>query len=196
MGGPGLAVGPLDTRIWYVLNTAMSQHTSISIRRATVADAAGIAAVHVASWQWAYRDRLPQAYLDSLDAQRRVPWWERSLAVDPPATVFVAIAEEEVVGFCSVGPAKGDEDPAAGELHAIYLLEHFKGTGIGSALMDVGLDALRDAGYREAVLWVLDSNDRAISFYERKGWVDDGGRHTYELRDGVEAPAARYRRPL
>ena len=37
------------------------------IRAARVEDAAQIAAVHVRSWQSAYRGLLPQAYLDGLD---------------------------------------------------------------------------------------------------------------------------------
>ena len=33
---------------------------------------------------------------------------------------------------------------------------------------------LRVAGFSEARLFVLPGNARAISFYERQGWVDEG----------------------
>lgn len=171
----------------------MPTEAALTIRPATPDDAAGVAAVHVASWQWAYRGKLPRDYLDSLDATRRVSMWERMISTDDSMTVLVAEQAGHIVGFCNVGPAKGDSGPETGELHAIYLLEHMKGTGVGSALMVKGMDVLRQAGYRDAVLWVLDSNELAIDFYKRAGWVDDGARLTYELRDNVKAPAVRFR---
>jgi hypothetical protein len=39
----------------------------MSIRLAQASDARAIAEVHVRSWQAAYRDLLPQEYLDGLD---------------------------------------------------------------------------------------------------------------------------------
>jgi len=174
----------------------MTDGTQTVIRPASPDDAAGIAAVHVASWQWAYRGKLPADYLDSLDATRRVSMWDRMITTDTSMTVLVAEQASEIVGFCNVGPAKGDAGPETGELHAIYLFERVSGTGVGSALMAEGIDVLRRAGYLDAVLWVLESNDLAIAFYERAGWDHDGGRLTYELRDGVQAPAVRYRLTL
>jgi GNAT superfamily N-acetyltransferase len=174
----------------------MATETAPTIRPATPDDAAGIAAVHVVSWQWAYRGKLPPEYLDSLDATRRVSMWERMITTDDSMTVLVAEQSGEIIGFCSVGPAKGDAGPETGELHAIYLLERVKGTGVGSALITGGIAVLRRTGYRDAVLWVLESNELAIEFYERAGWVHDGARLTYELRDNVKAPAVRYRLTL
>jgi hypothetical protein len=46
-----------------------------TIRPATAEDAAGIAAVHVRSWQVAYRGQLPDALLDSLSVDQRTRWW-------------------------------------------------------------------------------------------------------------------------
>ena len=42
----------------------------ITVRRATVADAAGIARVHVTGRRQAYAQRLPAAFLDGLDEAR------------------------------------------------------------------------------------------------------------------------------
>jgi hypothetical protein len=50
----------------------------MSIRRAELSDAKGIAAVHVAAWRVAYRGLLPDDVLDRLsieDSAKR--WWER-----------------------------------------------------------------------------------------------------------------------
>ena len=72
-------------------------------RLATTGDAAGIARVHVATWQAAYRGVLPQAYLDALQPADRLPLWETELSAPTGATV-VAEHDSEVVGFAHVGP--------------------------------------------------------------------------------------------
>jgi hypothetical protein len=43
----------------------------VTIRRATINDAARIAETHVRSWQSAYRGLFPQDYVDSLDRAQR-----------------------------------------------------------------------------------------------------------------------------
>ena len=135
----------------------------------------GIAIVHVRSWQAAYRGLIPQDYLDSLEADKRLPVWERILgeAEWPRAGTFVAEDGGEVVGFASICPARDDDaEPAsAGELAAIYLLPELWGTGLGRELLASGLSALSDAGFGEATLWVLDTNSRARRFYEAAGWL-------------------------
>ena len=80
------------------------------------------------------------------------------------------VAEDggRIVAFVSVGPSRDDD--AEGELYAIYALPEAWGTGAGAALMQAGLAAMRAAGYRDAVLYVLDDNPRARRFYEREGW--------------------------
>ncbi|GGT26686.1 GNAT family N-acetyltransferase [Nonomuraea spiralis] len=55
--------------------------------------------------------------------------------------------------------------------------------------------ALSRAGYRQAVLWVLDANVRARRFYEAAGWHDDGVVKDDDSR-GFVLTEIRYRRPL
>jgi hypothetical protein len=40
--------------------------------------------------------------------------------------------------------------------------------------MVAAVNVLRDAGFGDAILWVLEGNDRAQRFYEIGGWVLDG----------------------
>ena len=44
----------------------------LTVRRATPEDAAGVAGVHVRSWQVAYRGLLPDDYLDGLRPEDRM----------------------------------------------------------------------------------------------------------------------------
>lgn len=154
----------------------------------SVADAADIADVHVRTWQAAYAHVFGSERLAGMDTDARTEQWRRWLARGEVA--FVADVDERIVGFVWVGPSR--EPDAEGELFAIYVLPEAWGTGAGDALMQAGIAAMREAGYLEAILWVLDDNPRARRFYEREGWELDGGAKDGEFV-GISAAEVRYR---
>jgi GNAT superfamily N-acetyltransferase len=171
----------------------------VSTRLAQVSDARAIAVVHVRSWQAAYRGLLPQDYLDRLDPDQRIARWEEQLrqAQGPRQAVVVAEDAGELVGFAHACPARdADLDPAiTGEVASIYLLREARGQGLGRQLMTAALAVLTAAGFREAVLWVLDINARARSFYQAGGWRPDGSVKQDELA-GFPLREVRYRCPV
>jgi GNAT superfamily N-acetyltransferase len=160
----------------------------MEIRRAQAADALGVATVHVRSWQAAYKGLLPDEYLDQLDVEaRRVGWTQTIAEADWPrtGTLVATEANGHVVGFAHVGPARDDDvDPSVvGELAAIYLLPGVWGSGVGRRLMLAAVNVLRDAAFGDAILWVLDGNDRAQRFYEIGGWQLDGAAKDVVIAD-------------
>lgn len=170
------------------------------IRLAHEADAAAISAVHVATWQAAYRGLLPDAYLDTLDPDRWRAGWEGVLAAsDRPraGTLVAGHRPEVVVGFVDVQPTRDrDADPASvGEITSIYVRPDAWGAGIGRQLLSAAEETLRAHGFEYASLWVLQGNVRARHFYERAGWSMDGA-----TKDDVIASSrvteVRYRRHL
>jgi ribosomal protein S18 acetylase RimI-like enzyme len=145
----------------------------VTLRDARVADASGIAAMHVASWRAAYPGLLPATVLDRLSVARRTATWQRVLA-DRHQFVVVAELEARVVGVGHAGPARdADLGPTTGQLATLYLAPGTWGAGTGRALHDAALDRLSAAGNDSAVVWMLSTNDRARRFYERQGWVRD-----------------------
>ena len=169
----------------------------LSIRAAVPADADAIARVHVESWRSAYGGLLPDGYLAGLRVDDRAPRWrERLRRLGTRETVLGALRGDTVVGFASTGPARDSDcdERVGGELYAIYLLEQEWGRGVGRALHDAAIAALRAARFTEATLWVLETNVRARRFYERQGWAADGA--TKVERYGARVTEARYRRPL
>lgn len=162
------------------------------MRRARPADAAAIAAVHTRSWQAAYAHVFAAPALAGIDVERRRAWWERSIDEGGHA-VLVAETGDGVVAFASAGASR--EDGSDGEVYAIYALPEAWGTGAGHGLMAAAVDALREAGFREATLWVLDDNPRARGFYEREGWAPDGATRTADVL-GSTITEVRYRRSL
>jgi GNAT superfamily N-acetyltransferase len=148
----------------------------VDLRDATPDDADAIAAVHVASWQVAYRRLIPDEVLDGLSVPHRARIWADRLGAPPPRSRTLLVADRTVVlGFASSGPALDVvDDPTAGELYAIYLDPGAWGCGLGARLHAGVLDYLRGAGFFHASLWVLDANERALRFYRRQGWAETG----------------------
>ncbi len=145
----------------------------IKIRSAEVDDAAGIAEVHVASWRWAYAGLLPQAAIDERTFERRLANWTRVLTEH---TESVLVADDgRVCGLPAYGRERGDESVnARGELYALYVEPRVARRGVGRALHDRTLDALRLAGHAETILWALDGNEPALAFYARCEWARSG----------------------
>jgi ribosomal protein S18 acetylase RimI-like enzyme len=176
------------------MNAAMGH-----VRRAGIEDAPDIAAVHVRSWQGAYRGLLPQDYLDQLDPASRLKVWEdAALNADWPRNgVLVAVLDGSICGFAGFGATRdtdGDQQQV-GEVFAIYLHPQAWGKGLGRSLMADALGNLAAAGYTQATLWVLDSNARAREFYAKGGWVEDGAVKLDDSR-GFPISEVRYRRQL
>jgi len=161
--------------------------TVLTIRGATPSDAPGIARVHVLTWQSAYQGLIPDSYLQTLSISKRTENWAKQLEKPADGTrYFVAALEGEVLGFCTVGKS-GDEDSSSdvGELYAIYVLPDKQGSGIGSALLDTGLDFLKNENFKSATLWVLEANHTSRGWYESRGWQLEGG-FKIEERDGFQ----------
>ena len=176
---------------------SVSPADGLFVRAAVPADAEAIAHVHVASWRSAYRGLLPHAYLAELTVDQRAPRWRQRLRrVGPREHVLVATCDAGLVGFASAGPTRDRDrdDRLTGELYAIYLLEEEWGRGAGRALHEAAVTALREAGFRDATLWVLGPNDRARRFYERNGWAADGSTKLESY--GAPVTEVRYRREL
>jgi ribosomal protein S18 acetylase RimI-like enzyme len=169
----------------------------VTIRSARPDDADAIAAIHVASWQHAYRGILPDDYLDTLVPAQRLPMWNRVLS--PGGTrgsVSVAEIDGQVTGFAFIGPSdEGDPDDVL-MLYAIYLDPGVMGRGIGTALM---IDAERQMVARDAILGVLrviTANERTLAFYERCGWTPDPSSLRMEDAWGQQVETIRYRKRL
>jgi ribosomal protein S18 acetylase RimI-like enzyme len=168
----------------------------VAIRPLRDADIDAVAAVHVRTWQVAYAGLVPAEHLDRLDpavfAERR-----RRRSPVPGAHTVVADDEGVVIGFAAYGPYRAEhgepDEPAAGELYAVYVDPGRWGAGAGRDLLGRARTDLSAAGFREMRLWVLEGNGRARRFYERAGLRPDGVRDTYTPRGTTaELPEIRY----
>jgi len=160
----------------------------IRIRAAARADGMAIGRVHVESWRDTYAGVLPDSVLLRMNAETEGRRW--TAAIGASDTVLVAETDaEEVVAFGNCGAARPYGLPFTGEVYTLYVLPGYHGEGIGERLLGALFDALRSAGHRSAVIWVLEANPSRF-FYEAMG-----GRRVAERAErlwGVTLPQAAY----
>jgi ribosomal protein S18 acetylase RimI-like enzyme len=91
-----------------------------------------------------------------------------------PENLIVAEYNDNLVGVVEIEfDKKCPVDTIVGpELNKLYILEWFCGKGIGEALLFHAEELVRQKNQKLFWLWVLESNNRAVRFYEK---------HHYEL---------------
>ncbi len=135
------------------------------VRSARLADAAGIAAVHVGAWRSAYAGLLPADYLANLSTVRHAA--QHHAGISAGRGVLVADAGDRIVGFCTVGRPR-TAGLADGEVETLYVQDDWRDQGLGRRLLQAGAVRLAETGCRSLFLWVLDENPSRW-FYERLG---------------------------
>jgi ribosomal protein S18 acetylase RimI-like enzyme len=178
------------------------------VRLARPEDARGIAEAQIGGWLVAYRGVIADEVLDGLSVERATSHWTGRLQEDvadfwvceirPLSQTEAGEPSGSVVGFVWFG-ATHDEDSDAdrvGEVNALYVAPTHWGKGHGRAMMHVAEERLRDAGYKEATLWVLRDNRLGRGFYEALGWRCDGGEKLRDWRGLATLDLVRYRRSL
>lgn len=158
----------------------------ITIRKAVLTDAEGIAKVHVDSWKTTYANIVSDEYLDNLSYESREQMWTDAI---PYGGVFVAENNEgKIVGFSKGGKERsGKYKGYEGELYAIYILKEYQGQGIGTALIKPVIDEIKGMGLNTMLVFVLKDNT-SRHFYEALGGqnidrveVEIGGKILSEL---------------
>ena len=161
-----------------------------TIRYADSNDAKILGEIHSASWREAYKGIIPDEILNSFTPERRESYFQRALSEgwEEDAIIFNG---NQALGLICIGKSR-DPDLTAdyGEIWGIYLLPEYWNQGIGSTLIDWGIDELKKRGYSRVSLWVLEENMHACSFYERKGFRHDGAKK--DIRIGAELTEVRY----
>ncbi|TQL64078.1 GNAT family N-acetyltransferase [Rarobacter faecitabidus] len=164
----------------------------VDIRRAKPADAGDIARVQVDAWRETYAGVLPAPILADLDVVSRAEKWAQDIESTEIHTWVATARDLGIVGFASLGPSQdADVTRTTQELYAIYLVPDAWGKGIARGLMKTVFEEVPDGA--DLTLWVIADNARALQFYRRHGFLDDGvERHSNA--DGAGAVEVRYRR--
>ena len=139
----------------------------VSIRRATVEDAAALSAISDAAWAEAYQGIIPGVALQRMLMRRGPRWWLQAVRRGRP--IVVLDTGEGAAGYASYGRARDRLLPAEGEIDELYLAPEYQGLGFGRRLFRAVRNDMADRGLRRVAVWVLADNARACAFYASLG---------------------------
>jgi diamine N-acetyltransferase len=152
---------------------------AITVRKAQPEDAAIIALLGRLTFRETFsalfvgREDELRGYLDLTFS---VPKIASSIA-KPQNHYWLALLDELPVGYAKHKHPSATvliDDAAPAQLQKIYVLHDFISHRIGHALLNAVMQEAVAAQIRLMWLTVLDSNERAIRFYERHGWSSVG----------------------
>ena len=140
--------------------------TAIQIDAATVQDVPAIQRVADWSFHAAYDDLLDSTLIEAMLAEWYAPERLREQITDPESVFLVARRGGRARGFVDVEPY---ESPDTYFLSRLYVEPSLWGSGIGTALLEAARQRF-DPERNRLELTVLDGNERAIAFYEGRGF--------------------------
>lgn len=149
---------------------------TIDVRRADPEDAAEIAAIHHEAWQGAYCGIIPHRALASMINRRGPDWW--ASAIKRAASVLVIEVGGRIAGYATIGRSRSRDLKQQGEIYELYVKPEYQGTGLGTRLFAAARDRLSGHGLKGLVVWALEDNETATTFYHGMGGRD--------IAEGVE----------
>ena len=132
--------------------------------------------MHHAAWMGAYQGIIPHKALTGMVGRRGQAWWEN--AIRRAANVLVVEIDGGIVGYCTLGRNRARQLSQQGEIYELYLMPEYQGVGLGSRLFNAARRMLKSRGLDGLVVWALEENDNALSFYSGQGGRD--------IAEGVE----------
>lgn len=156
----------------------------ITLRPARPGDAPTVAEIWRLGWRDAHLGHVP----DELVAIRTDESFATRAAQRVGDTVVAAV-NDAVAGFVMV---------VADEVEQVYVAGDHRGTGVAAALLAEAERLVAANGHGRAWLAVAVGNARALRFYERNGWVDEGVfDYPATTADGtITVPCHRYVKPV
>ncbi len=122
-----------------------------------------ISSIYERSWKHAYKNMIPQAYLDSIPSGQ----WVNKTGMNH----LVVIEDGQMIGTAGFCRSRWEKYSDYGEIVSIYFLPAYMGKGYGRLLLNRCMEELKQCGFDKILLWVLEENHRARKFYEKNGFI-------------------------
>lgn len=141
--------------------------TELAIRPATTEDAGAICLIY----NQGIEDRIA-----TLETELRAPEERRQwlAARSPRHPVFVAVAEDAIVGWSSLNVY----NPRPAYQHvadlSVYIERAWRGKGVGRRLLEHLIERARAIGYHKMMLSTFPFNASGVALYERMGFTRIG----------------------
>ena len=153
----------------------------MKVRKAVPEDSNIVGEVHSAAWKSAYRGIFPDEYIDGDTPSKRASEFLESIK-DDRCSYYLLEEDGHAAGI-----VKTYEENDTLEIESIYILDEYRGKGIGREFMEY----IKTYRPQKCIsLWVLEVNAKARRFYENNGFVMSGESRT--IKRGNDFKQLRY----
>lgn len=146
----------------------------VHIRKAMVGDEKTLAHIQTESWKAAFAGIVPAELLATCTNTERAEKMYARLFSERRGTGYILALDGKPHCIAWWDAAKDADMPGGAELRCIHSLPDNWRKGYGSRMIEHVLADAKEAGYQKIVLWVFDTNERAIRFYEAHGFAASG----------------------
>lgn len=162
--------------------------------RATKEFAFDMGYVHSYSWQEAYAGIIPDEIIRTFTPKNRAKIFLDVLK-NPLEEYYLFKVDDRPAGIASLAKSHEKNMPDyIGEIYSIYFHPDFWGTEATQKGFQFCVNRLKDLGFSEITIWVLNDNLRAKRFYERNGFKLDG--NSKEIKIGIKLLEVRYSKKI
>jgi ribosomal protein S18 acetylase RimI-like enzyme len=140
----------------------------VQTRISEIKDIKSISHVLASSWKTAYRGIVHDDYLDALKYDHWVAPLTTGLSNESFFSMVIE-SNQEIIGAAIWNNTENEHEV---HLRSFYLLPERIGKGFGHTFYNAVEAELKDRGYLNCVIDVLENNSRAIRFYEAHGFID------------------------
>lgn len=140
----------------------------VIVRMAKENEVLEIAKVKQKCWETTYRGIYEDELIDNFDVPKAADTFKK-IILDEDSDLYVTIVDEKVIGFMSFGRMYQPYKDYEQELGMLYILEEYRGQGIGSMMFLIAKDGIKRKGYEEFIVSVNKYNEKARKFYDKMG---------------------------
>ena len=140
------------------------------------------------NWKDTYSAYVNPELLSDVGCEKRKQEIEEEL-ISGSLMNYVYEDEGTVKALLTFGKTADADKPDAFEIWRIYVSHDSQGKGIGRMLLEFAERQAAASGFREIVIWAFKENGKAVSFYQKSGYVID---KTVDLGEPYDAEGVRF----
>lgn len=146
------------------------------IRKAIKKDAKVIAKIKIDGWRSAYKGIVSQYYLSNMNIEKEAEKIENVIAKEDEEHkwdyyVYIADNVDKIFAFSAVSENKCKEYSTDCEIIALYVNPNYHRMGIGTNFLDHMKQDFAEKNLKNILIWCLEDNSNAKSFYEKNGGI-------------------------
>lgn len=144
---------------------------NVDIRLAKNDEVLEIAKVKQQCWATTYRGIYDDDIIDNFNYDKTANTFS-SIINDEDSDLYVAVVDDKIVGFMSCGKIMHAFSDYEAELGMLYILEDYRGQGIGTMCFQLAYSNMKRRGLDKFVVSANKYNEKARNFYKKMGGLE------------------------